>query len=236
VNLRSRHYGDATVWVDENGLWVGAQGTAFPAIGDPQIRPPAGAFFWRTDFAAWYSWDRLTQSWVVVGSGGTPLTVEELDGSPSVTAVDKIQFDQADGFVVADGGSGDAQVGLTFLPRVILGTGGGSEPAVLVNEPPTTTAIWSEAASDNTVFRRASGTLTWGSVATDMYADNSVTYAKIQDVTAESRLLGRGQGAGSGDPQEITLGAGLSMSGTSLSASAAPAPDGDARILSLMGL
>lgn len=41
--------------------------------------------------------------------------------------------------------------------------------------------------------------------------DAAVTYAKIQDVTAASRLLGRGSAAGSGDVQEITLSAGLAM-------------------------
>ena len=35
-------------------------------------------------------------------------------------------------------------------------------------------------------------------------ADNAVTYAKIQDVTASKRLLGRNT-AGAGDPEEVTL-------------------------------
>lgn len=49
-------------------------------------------------------------------------------------------------------------------------------------------------------------------------ANDAVTFAKMQNVTAASRLLGRGD-SGAGDPQEITLGAGLVMTGTSLSAS-----------------
>jgi hypothetical protein len=57
-----------------------------------------------------------------------------------------------------------------------------------------------------------------GSVALTI-GNDTVTYAKMQDVSAPSRLLGRGDG-GVGDPQEITLGSGLSMSGTTLSAGA----------------
>jgi hypothetical protein len=48
-------------------------------------------------------------------------------------------------------------------------------------------------------------------------ADNAVTYAKMQDVSAASRLVGRGSAGGAGDPQEITLGNGLTMNGTVVS-------------------
>ena len=52
-------------------------------------------------------------------------------------------------------------------------------------------------------------------------ANDSVTYAKIQNVSGASLLLGRGAGAGGGDVQEITLGTNLSMSGSVLNAAVA---------------
>ena len=64
-----------------------------------------------------------------------------------------------------------------------------------------------------------------GSGATWTVDNDAVTYAKMQNVSAASRLLGRGD-SGSGDPQEISLGAGLTMTGTTLSASGGVS-DGD---------
>ncbi len=56
-----------------------------------------------------------------------------------------------------------------------------------------------------------------GAVGTAELAAAAVTYIKLQDVSAASRLLGRGAAAGAGDVEEITLGAGLTMAGTTLS-------------------
>jgi phage-related protein len=65
-----------------------------------------------------------------------------------------------------------------------------------------------------------------GAVATTI-ANDAVTYAKMQNVSADSKLLGRGSAAGSGDVEEITLGTNLSMSGTTLNASGGGISDGD---------
>jgi hypothetical protein len=61
------------------------------------------------------------------------------------------------------------------------------------------------------------GDITVGSSGTTWTIDNdAVTYAKIQNVSGASKLLGRGD-SGSGDVQEITLGTGLTMTGTTIS-------------------
>ena len=57
-----------------------------------------------------------------------------------------------------------------------------------------------------------------GTGATWTIDNDAVTYAKIQNVSATSRLLGRAS-SGSGDIEEITIGSGLSLSGTTISAS-----------------
>jgi len=52
-------------------------------------------------------------------------------------------------------------------------------------------------------------------------ADDAVTYAKIQNVSAASRLLGRGSASGSGDVEEITVGGGIEFnSGTGIQTTA----------------
>jgi len=109
-------------------------------------------------------------------------------------------------------------IGTTANLPIITGTGG-----VLTTGAFGTTA-GTFAQGDDARFALQTITLTGdvtgsgtGSFAATI-ANDAVTYAKMQNVSAASRLLGRGD-SGSGDPQEITLGSGLTMTGTTLSAS-----------------
>jgi len=53
-------------------------------------------------------------------------------------------------------------------------------------------------------------------VAVATIANDAVTYAKVQNVSGASKLLGRGSAAGAGDVEELTLGTGLSITGTTI--------------------
>lgn len=66
-------------------------------------------------------------------------------------------------------------------------------------------------------YQKASGAPV-GSIGTSQISDDAVTYAKMQNVSATSRLLGRAT-AGTGNVEELTVGAGLEFSGTQLNPS-----------------
>lgn len=92
------------------------------------------------------------------------------------------------------------------------------DQGVLTTDSPTFNVLTSVTFNTDTLNV---GTLNLtNALATAAYADNSITYAKLQNVTAASRLLGRGSAAGAGDPEELTIGAGLALTGTVLSATA----------------
>ncbi len=70
--------------------------------------------------------------------------------------------------------------------------------------------------TDESVMERSNGT-TWHDVsAASALANDSVTYAKMQNVSAASRVIGRGSAGGSGDPEEISLGTSQAMSATTI--------------------
>jgi len=85
----------------------------------------------------------------------------------------------------------------------------------------TTSIVWDWATAGQAKATRAALTGDVTASANDnatTIANDAVTYAKMQNVSAADRLLGRGNGGGSGDVQEISLGTGLSLSTTTLNA------------------
>ena len=72
------------------------------------------------------------------------------------------------------------------------------------------------AANDGEVLRRAGTAVGFGTVATAGIADDAVTYAKMQNVSATDRLLGRDT-AGAGDPRSSPSAAGWSSPGPAAS-------------------
>ena len=65
-------------------------------------------------------WKVLDSTGSVKGVGATgpagpagDLTVEEVDGAPSVASVTKVKFAEADGFTVTDEGAGVARINIT---------------------------------------------------------------------------------------------------------------------------
>jgi len=69
------------------------------------------------------------------------------------------------------------------------------------------------AANDGEVLRRSGTSLGFGTIATAGIANDAITYAKIQNVSATDRLLGRDT-AGAGDTEELTVGGGLEFTGS----------------------
>lgn len=60
------------------------------------------------------------------------------------------------------------------------------------------------------------GDITTAGTVASTIANDVVTYAKIQNISAASRVLGRGSASGAGDTEELTLGGGLALAGTVL--------------------
>jgi hypothetical protein len=123
--------------------------------------------------------------------------------APNAVTYAKLQDVSAPARLLGRGGAG----GPGDPEELSIGAGLSLAGTVLSAPPPAPTGPLGPAGGDLA-----------GTYPNPTVAPNAVTYAKLQDVSAAARLLGRGSAAGAGDPEELTIGAGLSLAGTVLSA------------------
>lgn len=154
-----------------------------------------------------------TNNWTPTGNGTASTWRVSTDASRELTGI-------ANGTIVSATGR------LLFLENV------GSNPLVLKEENASSTAAnrFALGGSDVTLTAGQSAVLIYDGTSTRWrlvggsygatVANDSITFAKMQNVSAASRLLGRGSAGGAGDPEELSLGAGLTLTGTALTAGA----------------
>lgn len=160
------------------------------------------------------------------GGGGAPTNAQYVVLATDATLTDERQLAVDGSLSMSDAGAGS-----TVTLGIKAGGVGNAElrdsGALSVigraaNSAGDPADISASAASD-AVLRESGSTVGFGTIATGGIANDAVTYAKMQNVSAASKLLGRGD-SGSGDPQEITLGTNLSITGTTINATGGGAP------------
>lgn len=106
----------------------------------------------------------------------------------------------------------------TLFVRPALGSNIKDDEGVTITSLASGQILVADATGQIFENKSVSGDATLANTGALTIANDAITYAKMQNVSAASRLLGRGSAGGAGNVEEITLGTGLSMSGTTLSA------------------
>lgn len=146
---------------------------------------------------------------IVTAAEGIASSDNDTSIPTTATVIDAIASAVASG--VADGDKGDLTVsggGLTWTidaNAVSNAKFRQSAGLSLVGRSANTTGDVADitAANDGEVLRRSGTAIGFGTIATAGIADDAVTYAKMQNISATSRILGRIT-AGAGDTEELT--------------------------------
>ena len=197
-----------------------------------------------------------------IGVASAEITAHEAAANPHPVYLTQTEADAlyvATGGGLTDGDKGDVTVSgagavwaidnnvVTFakmqdasVASVIVGRGAGSGAGDLQE-----VTLGTNLSMTGTVLNAASSGISDGdkgditvSISGTVWAidNNVVTFAKMQDASSASILVGRGAGSGAGDLQELTLGTNLSLSGTTLNAAAGGGiTDGDKGDITVSG-
>lgn len=165
----------------------------------------------------------------VSSSGGGSASPGAASGTTSYTQSGLVTFDRNSGeapFAVADTDAAYVpNLGAEFIGNVATDRLLGRDTAGTGESEQITVGGGVEFTGSGGLQRSAlTGDVTasaGGTVAT--IANDAVTYVKMQNVSAASRVLGRGSAGGAGNVEELTVGAGLTIAATDLSVNVADA-------------
>lgn len=144
----------------------------------------------------------------LIKDGGMSIAdILALSGTGTVTSVS---------VVTANGVSGSVATATT-TPAITLTLGAITPSSVAASGAVSGSNLSGTNTGDQTITLTGDATGSGTSSFAVTIPNNTITYAKFQDITT-NKLLGRAT-AGSGDMEEITLGTGLSFSGTTLNVS-----------------
>lgn len=145
------------------------------------------------------AWDPDASPVVVGASVGGALTLGDSATIEATSTAGGVTFDIVDGSVT------DAKLS-PMAANTVKGN------ATAATATPADISV-----GTNTVLGRVAGNIVAASLVTGQVADDAITYAKLQNVSAAARVLGRGGAAGAGNAEELTLALGLSLATTVLS-------------------
>jgi hypothetical protein len=179
------------------------------ATGSPPSSPLDGQFWFDTTISRLYI--RESGAWVLVSNAGTVGTTDSAGGDLSGTFSNlQIVANAVGATEIANSAVTYSKIQNVSTNNKLLGrsTAGAGvvEEISLGSDLAMSGGALQTAALTGDVTKAAGGTAT-------TITTNSVTYAKMQDVSATDRLIGRDT-AGSGDPEELTVTGGLEFTGS----------------------